>query len=42
MSYSPRYYIKMTVESVELMVMARWMMVMMILMKSSVMTMTMG
>ena len=37
MSYNPRCYSKMKVESVEMMVMAQWMMVMMIPMKSSVM-----
>ena len=42
MSYSPRCYSKMEMESMETMVMAWWMMVMMIPMKSSVMTMTMA
>ena len=41
MSYSPRCYSKMEMESMETMVMTWWMMVMMIPMKSSVMTMAM-
>ena len=42
MSYSPRCYSKMEMESMETMVMAWWMMMTMILMKSSVMMMTMA
>ena len=42
MSYSTRCYSKMEMESMEMMVMAWWMRVMMIPMKSSVMTMTMA
>ena len=41
MSYTPRCYSKMEMESMEMMVMAWWMMVMMIPTKSSVMKMTM-